>query len=85
MELEIILQTHKMLAHRSAVAVADRLRKSVYFPNLLKRCTEVLATCRRCIVKTKPSSVGQKHTHMPHVTGYPFQKLSVDFVGPRTV
>ena len=47
----------------------------LYFAtNLLRQCTE-------CQVKTGVLK-DQRHTLISTVTGYPFQKLSLDFVGP---
>ena len=82
MERELIERTHRMLAHRSAPVVCDGLARSLFFPSMLRRCHEELDRCPRCLVKTAPSSKGQRHTLVSQQGGFPFQKLSLDFVGP---
>jgi adenylosuccinate synthase len=74
------MQAHAVMAHKGAEATTGRLRRSFWFPSLLAQMAETLVGCKRCIIKTKP--IRQLHTLKPTISGYPFQKFSMDFVGP---
>jgi transposase InsO family protein len=53
----------------------------VYFAGLYRWVNETLRRCETCQVK-KGSVPNQRGLLVSHVTGYPFQKISIDFVGP---
>jgi transposase InsO family protein len=61
-------------------ATMGRLRRSFWFPSMVARTVETLASCRCCLVKTTLNR--QLHNLNPTLSGYPFQKLFMDFVGP---
>ena len=63
------------------MATVQRAQRFVYFPGMLKEAESVVKRCHQCQVKVG-NAKPQRHTLFPHVEGYPFQKLSLDFVGP---
>jgi len=68
-------------SHQAAHSTYLRLSDHVYFPNMTRRVHQTLLLCGPCQIKTtrKPD---QHHTLRTRVTGFPFQTLSLDFVGP---
>ena len=69
------------MAHKAAAATADKALQHFYFPGLLAFTERLLQTCQPCQRKLTKSK-DQKGLLVSHQTGYPFQKLSLDFVGP---
>ena len=81
MRQEAINQAHEAVAHMGTQATLHRLQKNIWFPHMLKWTEDFVGRCQVC--QTKKGGVkDQRHTLVSHVTGYPFQKLSIDFVGP---
>ena len=76
-----VMRAHKQIAHRAAQATCDKLRLHAYFPNMLRRIQQILLNCGPCQTKTTRLP-DQHHTLKNRPTGYPFQILSLDFVGP---
>ena len=74
-------QAHEASAHMAAQPTVDRALKNVYFPGMLAHATALLRTCAACQTKS-PNSKDQRALLQPSMSGYPFQKLSLDFVGP---
>ena len=52
-----------------------------YFPGMAAFTADVVRACPACQRKMKKAQ-DQRHTLYPSMSGYPFQKLSLDFVGP---
>ena len=77
-----IVKVHQLLAHKKAQAVCKFMESRVYFPHMLQTTQEVLRNCTPCAVKTKPFSTGHKTKLVSPQDGSPFQKLSMDIVGP---
>ena len=78
---DAILQAHVASAHMAALQTVQRAQRYAYFPGMLYFATNLLKQCTECQVKTGVQK-DQRHTLISTVTGYPFQKLSLDFVGP---
>jgi hypothetical protein len=76
-----IERTHHAVAHKAVEATVAELHKTVYFPGMYQWVNETLRHCETCQVK-KGSIPNQRGLLVSHVTGYPFQKISIDFVGP---
>ena len=77
----MLQQVHEDNAHMAAASTVAKALKSFYFPGMLAYATTLLSSCIPCqrkLGKTKD----QRHTLAPSWSGYPFQKLSLDFVGP---
>ena len=78
---EAIFRTHRQIAHLSALATFNRLRLYAFFPNMFRIIKDTLMTCSPCQTKTVRLP-DQHHTLKSKVAGFPFQTLSLDFVGP---
>ena len=76
-----IMRAHKQMAHMGNTATYNKLRLHAFFPHMLTKITQVLMNCGPCQLKTTRLP-DQKHTLRSHQPGYPFQVLSLDFVGP---
>ena len=72
---------HNDAAHMGAAATVERARKQFFFPGMLKEALEVIQGCQDC-QRRDNAPKDQRHTLKSHLDGYPFQKLSIDFVGP---
>ena len=83
MQEEVIMDAHE-LGHQGIANTADRVRKRFYFPQVSKKTAEALGRCGQCLQK-KRNVKGQKEVHEPVYAGHPFQKLSIDHVGPMTM
>ena len=77
-----IWKAHQELGHKGPEPTCTLLQQRVFFMDMLGRVRETLKKCTECSVKTKPSSKGQKDILHSHQEGYPFQTISIDFVGP---
>ena len=78
---EAARRAHEEIAHMGVSATVERLRKHFFFPGMFRVVTEVNKSCLVCQRReNKPAD--QRHTLFSHMDGYPFRKLSVDFVGP---
>ena len=81
-----MLSRNNQLGHPSSSRMPNELIRTSMkawagSDGMLQFTTALLKQCTECQVKTgvqKP----QRHTLVSHITGYPFQKLSLDFVGP---
>jgi rubrerythrin len=76
-----IERAHHAVAHKAVEATVAELHKTVYFSGMYRWVNETLWRCETCQVK-KGSIPNQRGLLVSHVTGYPFQKISIDFVGP---
>ena len=76
-----IWAAHEASAHMAAQATTDRALKHFYFAGMLAFTSTLLRTCKQCQTKVG-NSKDQRALLRPSLSGYPFQKLSLDFVGP---
>jgi transposase InsO family protein len=76
-----IERAHQAVAHKALEATVAELHKTVYFSGMYRWVNETLRRCETCQVK-KRSVPNQRGLLVSHVTGYPFQKINIDFVGP---
>ena len=76
-----VLRVHKQIAHLGPQATYDKLRLYAYFPHMLQTIRQMLLTCGPCQTKTTRLP-DQRHTLFSRRSGYPFQTLAIDFVGP---
>ena len=60
-----------------------RIRRSIYFPGMLKEARDYIDTCPTCQAKKKKGKE-QRHTLVAPIMGYPFQRLHLDYQGPIT-
>lgn len=81
MQDQVIKQAHREGGHCGINNTTERLHRIVYFPRMSSEVTDVLKRCEICQKKSgmpKP----QRHTLHSSVSGYPFQRISMDYVGP---
>ena len=78
---QVIKTAHETGGHQGLEQTCARLREKTFFPHMRKRVWEFLKACRRCFLKD-PRCHPQRHTLVSQGSGYPFQALSIDFVGP---
>jgi hypothetical protein len=76
-----IKRAHHAVEHKAVEATVAELHKTVYFAGMYHWVNETLRCCETCYVK-KGSIPNQRGLLVSHVTGYPFQKISMDFVDP---
>jgi hypothetical protein len=76
-----IERAHHAVAHKAVEATVAKLNKTVYFAGMYRWVNDTLRHCETCQVK-KGSIPNQRGLLVSHVSGYPFQKISIDFVGP---
>ena len=79
-----VLRVHKQIAHLGSQATYDKLRLYAYFPHMLQTIKQILLMCGPCQTKTTRLP-DQRHTLYSRRSGYPFQTLAVDFVGPLPI
>ena len=82
LQQQAIQACHEMLSGHMGVNVTQhRLVQRFYFPGLHKKAEEYVTTCLPCQAKRgRPQD--QWHALVFTQDGNPFQKLSIDFVGP---
>lgn len=77
---DVLSRAHE-LGHQGVGTTVDRVRKRFYFPNMARKTAEAISRCGECLQKRR-SITGQKQFHAPIYAGAPFQRLSIDHVGP---
>jgi hypothetical protein len=74
---------HERTAHQGAAATAEKLRNAFFFPFMKKEVAEMVEKCEACQTKMRRGTNDQRHTYATTSRkGYPFQRLSIDLVGP---
>jgi transposase InsO family protein len=72
---------HTLGAHMATEQTLKRLQATVFFPGMKTEIDYFITNCLPCQQKRgKPKD--QRHTLHSAPSGYPFQQLSIDFVGP---
>ena len=77
----VIDTAHQVGAHLATDKTVLRLRDHVYFPNMRREVAGFIDTCLPCQAKKRPGGP-QRHTAAASLEGFPFQRISIDFVGP---
>jgi hypothetical protein len=72
---------HVTGGHMAVLPTMQRLQKSLYFPGMNAEVGSYIATCHACQTK-KRKSADQRHTLVSPLSGYPFQRIHIDYVGP---
>ena len=81
LQCAVVRKAHQLCGHRGVEATIGRVLASAYFPSIKTKVKEVVRRCLPCQVKGGPPKP-QKHTPASTVEGFPFQRISIDFVGP---
>lgn len=78
---DAIKVAHITGGHMAVEKTVSRLRTSVFFPGMVAECRGFISSCLDCQRKLRKVP-DQRHTLRSALSGYPFQRLHVDFVGP---
>lgn len=81
LQTAVVKRAHLLCGHRAVEATMGRVLASAYFPRLRAKVTDYVVRCIPCQQKSGPPKA-QHHTAASVVDGYPFQRISIDFVGP---
>ena len=78
---DIMTAAHRSVGHKGVNVTLAALRKHVFFLHMRRLVTQFIAACPSCQAR-QGSQPDQRHTYAAPIDGYPFQRLSIDFVGP---
>ena len=78
---EAIGSAHAAGGHQATEATVQRLKQHCWFPSMYTEVRGYVQACTTCQAK-QHSQQPQRHTLVSPLSGYPFQRLHVDFVGP---
>ena len=81
LQREVVWAAHRLAGHRGTMATAERVLSHAHFPGIVKLVREMVQHCEACQRKGGGRK-DQRHTLASVTDGYPFQRLSLDFVGP---
>jgi transposase InsO family protein len=76
-----ITYVHELGAHQGVEATLERLSKNFYFPGIKREVAAHVASCLACQAKKRPDPAQRGHLESV-ADGYPFQRISIDHVGP---
>ena len=80
MQEKAVLICHRV-GHQGRYNTRERVQQRFYFPDMTKIVEKMVTECVICQQKTQQRK-DQKHTLASSPQGFPFQKVSLDFVGP---
>lgn len=78
---EAIRRVHEIGGHQAVAATEQRVGRNLFFPHLRREVEDVVTSCRLCAQKQR-AQAPQRHTLVSPLEGYPFQRISIDFLGP---
>ncbi len=78
---KVIKEVHRAGGHCGINSTTERFCRSFYIPRAKCEVMDVLKQCEECQQK-QLSNKPQRHTLISVLEGYPFQKISIDYVGP---
>ena len=74
---------HRSAGHFGVQATIARAQRRFYWPGHTAELRKAVLTCDSCVRKIQKTSP-RSHGHQPLRTGFPFQVMSIDLVGPLT-
>ena len=77
----VVETAHRQGGHCGTASTANRILEFAFAPRLKAEVADLLKECQQCQQK-KRKGPDQRHTLVSQLEGYPFQRLSIDFVGP---
>jgi hypothetical protein len=78
----IIEAAHVTGGHMAAQKTLIRVNRTCYFPGMKRIVAEFILRCRPCQAKSNKANPQQMGTLASVQAGFPFQGISIDFVGP---
>ena len=73
---------HEEGGHMGINTTEARLKRHFHFPKIRDTITETIQSCDPCQAKKLRNKKDQRHTLYSKQAGYPFDEISIDFVGP---
>ena len=80
----LIRKIHQIGGHQAVQATTYRVQRNLFFPHMKSRVEEVLQGCFPC-QQAKPPPKHQRALLVSPQEGFPFRKISIDWVGPMEV
>ena len=77
----ICREIHVQGGHMGILTTEERIRNHFTFPQIREEVESTINTCTACQTKNL-SQKDQRHHLVSPQDGYPFQRISIDFVGP---
>jgi len=84
LEVATLKKAHLWAAHRGAAATLAMSQNLGFVRQGTSLAADVVKACQVCQIKNLPGPA-QRHTYATAPSGYPFEKISIDFVGPLKV
>ena len=81
LQTQIVKEAHEQGGHMGINVTEERVKNNFHFPRIRDVITETIQCCGPCQEK-KMSQKAQRHTLISQQAGYPFQRISIDLVGP---
>ena len=81
LQTPMLLQCHLEGGHRGYINTYEQFTRRFYFPGAAAESALAVKMCKVC-QQNQPKPGGQTHTLVSSPIGTPFQKWSIDFVGP---
>ena len=78
---DTIRLAHVIGGHMAGERTLERLKSSVFFPGMSAEVSSFVEACLTCQTKGRGPKP-QRHTAVPVMTGTPFSRWHIDFVGP---
>jgi hypothetical protein len=78
----IVEAAHVTGGHMAAQKTLVRVNRTCYFPGMKQIVAEFVLRCRPCQAKLNKANPQQMGTLASVQAGFPFQRISIDFVGP---
>lgn len=79
--LELLYEAHEDNGHLGINGVISQLCQRVHWPGIYKDIRNWIQSCKVCQLK-KISRVKKHESNIPHMIGYTWKRLHLDFVGP---
>ena len=80
-QVDLLQKVHEESGHRGSTNTFEQFNRRFYYPGAATEAVILVETCNIC-QKNRPKPKAQQHTLVSQPIGEPFQKWSIDFVGP---
>ena len=77
-------KVHEGAGHCGVQNTVERAARSLYFVGMGRVGGYVVRSCEICQAK-RPKEKDQRHTYQPVLSGYPFMRVCIDYVGPLPI
>ena len=77
----VIKRAHEEGGHMASLSTTERIRTRFYFPSMRREVEAFIQACEPCQMAKRKGKDQRGLLYAPR-EGYPFQRISIDFVGP---